>query len=73
MSEKVEIAITALTSQTTLLLDTCVGIIDSTEKRIADAVLASENETIKPMIKVATNLIDTQTLLVTLISRNTAV
>lgn len=64
----IESAIVDLTLQTTTLLDTCVVLRDSTSALIANAVTVSENATIIPMIVLAKNLIDMQTLLVTIIS-----
>jgi len=67
----IETAIDALTIQTTSLLDTCVSLRESTEVRIAEAVTTSVNGTVEPLIQVATNLVGTQTLLVTLIAGGT--
>jgi len=66
-----EIAVDELTAQTTDLLDTCVTLRESTETRIADAVALSVNQTIEPLLSMATNLITTQSLLVTYITRST--
>ena len=65
----IEIAIDALTAQTSGLLEVCVNLKDSAAQRIADAVVVSENAAIVPLISMATNLIDTQALLVTYLSR----
>jgi len=65
----IETSIIDLTTQTTSLLDACVVLKDSTSQLIADAVVVSENAAIVPLISMATNLIDTQTLLVTYITR----
>ena len=65
----IETAIIDLTTQTTTLLDTCVVLKNNTTQLIADAVGVSENAAIVPLMSMATNLIDTQTLLVTYISR----
>ena len=65
----IEAAIIDLTTQTTNLLDVCSGIKDSTTSLIANAVIVSENAAISPLLIVAKNLIDTQTLLVSIISK----
>lgn len=65
----IETSIDALTAQTTELLDVCVSLKDSTAQLIADAVIVSENAAQVPLVIVARNLIDTQTLLVTYIMR----
>ena len=65
----IEIAIAALTEQTTELLDVCVSLKDSAAQLIADAVIISENAAQVPLVIVARNLIDTQTLLTTYIMR----
>lgn len=65
----IETSIDALTAQTTELLDVCVSLKDSAAQLIADAVIVSENAALIPLVIVATNLIDTQTLLVTFITR----
>jgi hypothetical protein len=61
----VESEVADLTVQTTELLDVCVSLRDSTTTLIADAVIVSENAAQIPLVTVAKNLIDTQTLLVT--------
>jgi len=63
-----ETAIIDLTTQTTSLLDACVVLKDSTTQLIVNAVAASENAALIPLVSMATNLIDTQTLLVTYIT-----
>jgi hypothetical protein len=65
----IETAIDSLTLQTTELLGVCVGLKDATQLLIADAVIVSENAAIIPLISMAKNLIDTQSLLVTYITR----
>jgi hypothetical protein len=65
----VETALDALTLQTTELLDVCTDLKDATEQQIIDAVAVSENAAQIPLVTVATNLIDTQTLVVQLITR----
>jgi len=65
----IETAIIDLTTQTTSLLDACVVLQSSTTQLIADAVVASENAAIVPLITVATNLIDTQTLFISFINK----
>tara|TARA_R110002096_G_scaffold69149_3_gene166396 strand:- start:1540 stop:1758 length:219 start_codon:yes stop_codon:yes gene_type:complete len=68
MSVELVTAVDSLTTQTTNLLDTCSTLKDDTAQLISAAVVTSVNGTVEPLIQVATNLIDTQTLLVTLIS-----
>jgi hypothetical protein len=65
----IETAIDSLTLQTTELLEVCVGLKDATQLLISDAVIVSENAAIIPLISMAKNLIDTQSLLVTYITR----
>jgi|TARA_R110000851_G_scaffold331060_1_gene504700 hypothetical protein len=65
----VETALDALTLQTTELLDVCTDLKDATAQQIVDAVAVSENAAQIPLVTVATNLIDTQTLVVQLITR----
>ena len=60
----IELSIDALTTQTTGLLDICVNLKNSTSLSIANAVLVSQNAALIPLVKMASNLIDTQTLLV---------
>jgi hypothetical protein len=65
----VETAINDLTVQTTELLDVCVGLKDSAATQISDAVAVSTNAALIPLVVMATNLINTQTLLVTFIAK----
>lgn len=65
----IETAIIDLTTQTGLLLDTCVNLRSATTQLIADAVTTSVNAAQIPLVSMATNLIDTQSLLVTYIAR----
>ena len=65
----VETAIDALTAQTSGLLEVCVSLKESAAQRIAAAVVSSENAALIPLVTMATNLIDTQALLVTYISK----
>lgn len=65
----IETAIDDLTLQTTQLLESCVVLKNSTAGLIADAVITSENAAQIPLVIMATNLIDTQSLLVTYITR----
>ena len=65
----IETAIVDLTAQTTSLLDTCAVLKDDTAKLIGDAVLVSQNAAQVPLMLMAKNLIDTQALLVTLLTR----
>jgi hypothetical protein len=65
----IETSIDALTQQTTELLDVCVNLKSSTAVLIAEAVVVSENAALIPLITVATNLIDTQAMLVMYIGR----
>ena len=60
----IETSIDALTIQTTGLLDVCVNLKNSTTQSIAAAVLVSQNAALIPLVSMAKNLIDTQTLLV---------
>ena len=64
----IETSIDALTAQTSELLEVCVNLKDSTEQLIANAVVASENAALIPLVSMATNLIDTQALLVAYIT-----
>ena len=64
----VEVSIDALTAQTSGLLDVCVALKNSASQLIADAVGTSQNAAIVPLISMAANLIDTQTMLVSYIS-----
>ena len=65
----IETSIDALTEQTSGLLDVCVDLKNSTSQLIADAVVVSQNAALVPLVSMAVNLIDTQTLLVSLITR----
>jgi hypothetical protein len=65
----IEIAINALTIQTTGLLEACTILKDSAAQLIIDAVIVSENAAIAPLLSMATNLVDTQALLVTYITK----
>ena len=65
----IEAAINDLTTQTTTLLDTCVSLREATVGLIAVGVEASQNAALVPLAQMATNLIDTQTLLIKHISR----
>jgi hypothetical protein len=64
----VETALADLTLQTTDLLAVCTDLKDATAQQIIDAVAVSENAAQIPLVTVATNLIDTQTLVVQLIT-----
>jgi len=64
----IEASINALTTQTSELLEVCSTLKNSAAQLIADAVVVSENAAILPLMGMATNLIDTQALLVTLIT-----
>lgn len=65
----IETSIDALTTQTSALLDTCVALKAGVAQQIADAVVVSTNTAIIPLMSVAVNLINTQSLLVTYITR----
>lgn len=62
-------AITNLTQQTTDLLEVFLQQVDVVDQKIEDAVIVSENAAIVPLLTVATNLLNTQALLVTFIAR----
>jgi len=64
----IETAIIDLTTQTTDLLATCVVLKTATTALIANAVVTSVNAAQIPLVTMAKNLIDTQTLLVTYIA-----
>lgn len=64
----IESSIDALTTQTSGLLEVCVNLKSSAAQLISDAVIVSENAAIVPLMTMAVNLIDTQTLLVKFIS-----
>lgn len=65
----IEASIDALTAQTSGLLEVCVSLKSSTAQLIADAVVVSQNAALIPLVTVASNLIDTQALLVSLLTR----
>lgn len=65
----IETSIDALTAQTTGLLDVCTTLKNGVAQQILDAVTASTNAAQIPLVTVAQNLIDTQTLLVTYIAK----
>lgn len=65
----IETSINDLTTQTTELLNVCVSLKNNTTALIVNAVATSVNAAQIPIIKMAGNLIDTQTLLITYISR----
>jgi ABC-type uncharacterized transport system substrate-binding protein len=64
-----ESSVDDLTLQTTNLLNVCVLLRDNTSALIANAVVTSVNAAQIPLVTMATNLIDTQSLLVTYIAR----
>lgn len=61
----IEVSIDELTAQTSELLDVCVTLKNSISQQISDAVIASTNAAVVPLITVATNLITTQTMIIT--------
>lgn len=61
----IETSITALTTQTSELLDVVTALKNGVSAQIAAAVLVSTNASIVPLMTVATNLINTQATLVT--------
>ena len=63
-----ETSVDDLTVQTTALLGTCTTLKNDVAADIAAAVVISENAALIPLAQVAVNLIDMQTMLVTLIS-----
>ena len=65
----IDASIDALTTQTSALLDVCAAINAGVTQKIAAAVQVSTNTAIVPLVTMATNLINTQTLLVTYIAR----
>jgi len=65
----VETAIIDLTTKTTELLSSFTTQRDSVAQQIADAVEISANESQIPLAIVATNLITTQAMVVSLINR----
>lgn len=64
-----ESSVNDLTLQTTNLLGVCVALRDDVSILISDAVVNSVNAAQIPLVTMATNLIDTQSLLVTYIAR----
>jgi hypothetical protein len=68
MTIQLEESVDELTLQTTNLLDTCTSLKDDTALLISEAVETSENGAVEPLLQMATNLIGTQTLLITLIT-----
>ena len=65
----IETSIDALTTQTSALLETCVALKAGVTTQISSAVTTSVNAAQIPLVTMARNLIDMQTLLVTYISR----
>lgn len=65
----IETSVAALTTQTSSLLGVCTALQANTTTLIANAVTASQNAAQIPLVTMATNLVNTQTLLVTFISR----
>jgi hypothetical protein len=66
--ETIQDSIDKVVESNNVAIDTVMVLSDSLDKRIADAVTVSVNGTVEPLIRVATNLVGTQALLVTLIS-----
>lgn len=64
----IEASIDALAVQTSALLETCVAMKAGVSQQISDAVAVSTNAAIIPLMSMATNLIDTQTMVMRLIS-----
>lgn len=64
----IETSIDALTAQTSGLLEICTTLKNSAAQLISEAVIVSENAAVLPLVSMATNLIDTQTMLVTYIT-----
>jgi len=64
-----EESIVNLTTQTTNLLDTVGDISSTLDGRIETAVTASQNAALIPLVTVATNLIDTQTIFINYITQ----
>jgi hypothetical protein len=60
--------VAALTVETDALKVTCTLLRDSATQSITDAVAVSEGAAEIPLIRMATNLINTQTLFITLIT-----
>jgi hypothetical protein len=65
----IETSIDTLTTNTTELLDVCVSLRDSTTVLISNAVTSSQNAAQIPLVDMAVNLIDTQTLFITYIQK----
>lgn len=63
-------SIDALTAQTTALLQSSVTLKNGVSQQIADAVTISKNAAINPLIIMATNSINTQTMIVNYIITN---
>lgn len=63
-------SIDALTAQTTALLQSSVTLKNGVAQQIADAVTISKNAAINPLIIMATNSINTQTMIVNYIIIN---
>jgi hypothetical protein len=66
--ETIQDSIDKVVESNNVAIDTVMVLSDSLDKRIADAVTTSVNGTVEPLIRVATNLVGTQALLITLIS-----
>jgi hypothetical protein len=69
MAMTIEEAIDNLTAQTTSLLETCTTLKGNVNSLISNAIALSENRAIEPLFIVSTNLINTQTLLITILNR----
>lgn len=69
MAVTTEEAIIELTTRTTALLAAVNVTKTSIDNNIANAVIVSENAAIEPLINMATNLIDTQTIFINLINQ----
>jgi hypothetical protein len=65
----IETEVANLAQQTTDLLDACLAQVTVVQTSIDDAVALSENAAQIPLVNMAANLIDTQTLVVQLIAR----
>jgi len=59
-----EAAINALTAQTSGLLEVCAALKNGTAQQISNAVIASTNAALVPLVTMASNLITTQAMLV---------
>ena len=64
-----ETSVDALTVQTSNLLGVCTALRDGTTALISAAVATSQNAAQIPLVTMATNLITTQTLLLTYMAR----